>query len=77
MPRSAGGTWSGRMGAGARVSVRRRSKAAVMAQMATAAKTSTVWRAIAVQSRTWDWSSPSSVKIGTGYARSLPPKAFE
>jgi hypothetical protein len=58
MPGSAGGAWSGRMGAGARVSVRRRRKAAVMAQMDRAAMTSTVWRAIAVQSRTWDWSSP-------------------
>ena len=48
IPGWAGGGWSGRAGAGARVSVRRRSKAAVTAQMARAAMTSTVRRAIAV-----------------------------
>jgi hypothetical protein len=48
MPGSAGGSWSGRTGAGARVSVRRRSRAAVTEQIARAAMTSTVCRAIAV-----------------------------
>src|SRR5690242_2060681 len=58
IPNSAGGGWSGSTGAGAWVPVRRRSRAAVTAQMARAAMTSTVCRAIAVYSRTWDWSSP-------------------
>ena len=48
MPGSAGGGWPGRTGGGAWVSVRCLSRAAVMAQMARAAMTSTVWRAIAV-----------------------------
>ncbi len=38
--------------------MRRRSRAAVTAQMAAAAMTSTVCRAIAPCSLTWDWSSP-------------------
>src|SRR6266566_2363948 len=48
MPGSAGGGWSGRAGGGAWVSVRSLRWAAVMAQMARAAMTSTAWRAIAV-----------------------------
>ena len=48
MPGSAGGGWSGRAGGGAWVSVRSPQRAAVMAQMARAAMTSTVCRAIAV-----------------------------
>ncbi len=47
IPGSAGGGWPGRAGAGARVPVRRRSWAAVTAQMARAAMASTVCRAIA------------------------------
>jgi hypothetical protein len=47
IPGSAGGGWLGRAGDGACVSVRSRSKAAVTAQTASAAMTSTVWRAIA------------------------------
>ena len=47
IPGSAGGGWSGLAGGGAWVSVRSRSKAAVTAQMARAAMTRTVWRAIA------------------------------
>jgi len=47
IPGPAGGGWSGRAGGGGWVSVRSRSKAAVVAQMANAAMTSTVWRAIA------------------------------
>ena len=42
MPGSAGGSWCGSTGAGGWVSVRRRSRAAVTAQMARAAMTSTV-----------------------------------
>ena len=53
-PRVGGRGWSGRTGAGARVSVRRRSRAAVTAQMARAAMTRAVCRAIAVNSRTWN-----------------------
>jgi hypothetical protein len=45
-------------GGGAWVSVRWHSKAAVTAQIANAAMTSTVWRAIAAYRRTWDWSRP-------------------
>jgi hypothetical protein len=45
-------------GGGAWVSVRWHSKAAVTAQTANAAMTSTVWRAIAAYRRTWDWSRP-------------------
>ena len=48
MPGSAGGGWPGRTGGGAWVSVRSLTRAAVMAQMARAAITSTAWRAIAV-----------------------------
>ena len=57
-PELGGRGWSGWAGAGAAVLVRRRSSAAVTAQMARAAMTSTVCRAIAVYRRTWDWSSP-------------------
>ncbi len=57
--------------AGAWVPVRRRSRAAVTAQMATAAMTSTVCRAIAVYRRTWDWSSPKqSLESVTDYGAS-------
>src|ERR1035441_2567600 len=48
IPGSGGGGWSGVTGGGAWVSVRSFSKAAVMAQMARATMTRTVWRAIAV-----------------------------
>ena len=48
MPGSGGGGWSGLIGGGAWVSVRSRSSAVVMAQMASAAMTSTAWRAMAV-----------------------------
>jgi len=48
MPGLAGGGWSGCAGAGGWVPVRRRSRAAVMAQMAKAVMTSVVCRAIAV-----------------------------
>jgi hypothetical protein len=48
MPGSGGGAWSGAAGGAAWVSVRPRSRAAVTAQMARAAMTSTAWRAIAV-----------------------------
>ena len=48
MPGSGGGGWSGLTGGGAWVSVRSRSSAVVMAQMASAAMTSTAWRAMAV-----------------------------
>ena len=48
MPGSGGGGWPGRTGGGAWVSVRSLTRAAVMAQMARAAITSTAWRAIAV-----------------------------
>jgi hypothetical protein len=48
IPRSAGGGWPGLAGGGASVSVRFLSDAAVMAQTARAAMTSTVCRAIAV-----------------------------
>jgi hypothetical protein len=47
-PRVGGRGWSGSAGAGAWVSVRRRSRAAVTAQTARAAMTRTVCRAIAV-----------------------------
>src|ERR1035437_2028352 len=59
MPGSAGGGWSGETGPAAWVSVRSRSRAAVTAQIARAAITRTVCRAIAVYSLTWDWSSPA------------------
>jgi hypothetical protein len=42
-------------------------RAAVMAQMAKAAITSTTWRAIAVYSRAWHWSSPKQSLL---YAKS-------
>ena len=48
IPGSGGGGWSGLTGGGAWVSVRSWSRAAVTAQIARAAMTSTVWRAIAV-----------------------------
>jgi hypothetical protein len=48
------------------VSVRWRSKAPVTAQIASAAMTSTMWRAIAVYRRTWDWSRPKKHARDTG-----------
>ena len=48
MPGSGGGDWSERVGVGAWVSVRSFSSAAVTAQIARAAMTSTAWRRIAV-----------------------------
>jgi hypothetical protein len=47
MPGSGGGGWSGLTGGGAWVPVRSCSMVAVMAQIAKAAMTRTVWRAIA------------------------------
>ena len=57
-PGSCGGGSLGLAGGGAWVSVWFRARAAVTAQTARAAIASTVWRKIAVYSRTWDWSSP-------------------
>jgi hypothetical protein len=56
--RVGGRGWSGRTGPGAWVPVRSRSSAAVTAQIARAAMTSTVCRAIAAYSLTWGWSRP-------------------
>ena len=47
-PGSAGGGWPGLTGGGAWVSVRSRSSAVVMAQMASAAMTRTAWRVMVV-----------------------------
>jgi len=74
----------GQTGAGALVSVRLRSRAAVTAQMASAAMTSEVCRAIAVNSVGWHWSSPKQPSVhwlrdtayaedaNTGYAGNGP-----
>ena len=67
-----GGGWSGRTGGGAWVSVRSRSSAVVMAQMARAAITSTAWRAIAVYSRAWHWSRPKQSLKSVTHCRTTP-----
>ena len=57
-PGSGGGAWSGTTGAGAWVSVQFPSWAAVTAQIARAAMTSTMWRRIAAYSLAWHSSRP-------------------
>jgi hypothetical protein len=61
-----GGGWSGYAGAGGWVSVWRRSRAAVTAQMARAAMTSTVCRAVAAYSRDLRLAGPEAVLAEPG-----------
>src|SRR6202021_1505955 len=71
-PGSGGGAWPGVTGAGAGVAVRSLSWAAVTAQIARAAMTSTMWRRFAVYSLAWHWFRPRQSLPGLKFSSTGP-----